>query len=79
MPTTPSTRACASSATGRGFLYQKVVLVDHIAAAIGSANLDNRSFWLNFEIMVLTADSGFREPGGGDAARGLRASRTKST
>jgi cardiolipin synthase len=42
-----------------GFLHQKVVLVDHIAAAIGSANLDNRSFRLNFEIMVLTVDSGF--------------------
>ena len=42
-----------------GFLHQKVVLVDDIAASIGSANLDNRSFRLNFEIMVLTVDSGF--------------------
>ncbi len=42
-----------------GFLHQKVVLVDHAAAAIGSANLDNRSFRLNFEIMVLTVDAGF--------------------
>jgi cardiolipin synthase len=42
-----------------GFLHQKVVLIDDIAAAVGSANLDNRSFRLNFEIMVLTIDRGF--------------------
>jgi len=44
-----------------GFLHQKVVLIDSVAAAIGSANLDNRSFRLNFEIMVLTVDRGFAE------------------
>ena len=42
-----------------GFLHQKVVLIDDVAAAIGSANLDNRSFRLNFEIMVLTVDREF--------------------
>ncbi|WP_240655450.1 cardiolipin synthase [Paraburkholderia phosphatilytica] len=42
-----------------GFLHQKVVLIDDVAAAIGSANLDNRSFRLNFEVMVLTVDRGF--------------------
>ncbi|MDR3096031.1 MAG: cardiolipin synthase [Paraburkholderia sp.] len=42
-----------------GFLHQKVVLIDDSAAAIGSANLDNRSFRLNFEIMVLTVHRGF--------------------
>ena len=42
-----------------GFLHQKVVLIDDVAAAVGSANLDNRSFRLNFEIMVLTVDRGF--------------------
>ncbi|MGF7130600.1 cardiolipin synthase [Paraburkholderia sp. EB58] len=42
-----------------GFLHQKVVLIDNVAAAVGSANLDNRSFRLNFEIMVLTVDRGF--------------------
>jgi len=42
-----------------GFLHQKVVLIDDVAAAIGSANLDNRSFRLNFEIMVLTVDKRF--------------------
>ncbi|MDN7674752.1 cardiolipin synthase [Burkholderia oklahomensis] len=42
-----------------GFLHQKVVLIDCAAAAVGSANLDNRSFRLNFEIMVLTVDESF--------------------
>ncbi|MGH8436919.1 MAG: cardiolipin synthase [Pseudomonas sp.] len=42
-----------------GFLHQKVLLIDQDAAAIGSANLDNRSFRLNFEIMLLTVDRGF--------------------
>lgn len=42
-----------------GFLHQKVVLIDHDSAAVGSANLDNRSFRLNFEIMVVTVDEGF--------------------
>jgi cardiolipin synthase len=44
-----------------GFLHQKVILIDSVAAAIGSANLDNRSFRLNFEIMVLTVDHGFAQ------------------
>lgn len=42
-----------------GFLHQKVVLIDDVAAAIGSPNLDNRSFRLNFEFTVLTVDRGF--------------------
>lgn len=42
-----------------GFLHQKVVLIDTASSAIGSANLDNRSFRLNFEIMLLTHDAGF--------------------
>ena len=42
-----------------GFLHQKVVLIDDEAAAVGSANLDNRSFRLNFELMIMTADSRF--------------------
>lgn len=43
----------------QGFIHQKVVLVDDDMAAIGSANLDNRSFRLNFEIMALILDKGF--------------------
>jgi len=42
-----------------GFLHQKVILVDDVAAAVGSANLDNRSFRLNFELMLMTADRRF--------------------
>ncbi len=42
-----------------GFLHQKVVLVDEAITAIGSANLDNRSFRLNFELMLLTVDEAF--------------------
>ncbi|QXI28530.1 cardiolipin synthase [Pseudomonas vanderleydeniana] len=44
---------------GPGFLHQKVVLVDNEISAIGSANLDNRSFRLNFELMLLTVDPAF--------------------
>lgn len=41
-----------------GFVHQKVLLVDEDMSAIGSANLDNRSFRLNFEVMLLTIDGG---------------------
>ena len=42
-----------------GFLHEKVILMDQDAAAVGSANLDNRSLRLNFEITVLTIDQDF--------------------
>ncbi len=42
-----------------GFLHQKVVLIDDDFAAVGTANFDNRSFRLNFEIMAAVADSAF--------------------
>jgi len=38
-----------------GFLHQKVMLVDDDLAAVGTANLDNRSLLLNFEITALFA------------------------
>ncbi|MBB3103360.1 cardiolipin synthase [Azomonas macrocytogenes] len=44
-----------------GFLHQKVVLIDDQMASVGSANLDNRSFRLNFEVTVLVADSNFAD------------------
>ncbi|MFF7707295.1 cardiolipin synthase [Pseudomonas sp. NPDC007930] len=44
-----------------GFLHQKVVLVDSAISAIGSANMDNRSFRLNFEVMLLTVDEAFAQ------------------
>lgn len=42
-----------------GFLHQKVVLIDDVSAAVGTANFDNRSFRLNFEITALVADPAF--------------------
>ena len=42
-----------------GFLHQKVILVDDASAAIGTANLDNRSFRLNFEITAVVIDQEF--------------------
>ncbi len=42
-----------------GFLHQKVFLVDDDLAGVGTANLDNRSFRLNFEITLLFADKDF--------------------
>jgi cardiolipin synthase len=42
-----------------GFLHQKVLLVDDDLAAVGTANLDNRSIRLNFELTVLFADRKF--------------------
>lgn len=43
----------------RGFLHQKVMLVDDDLAVVGTANLDNRSFRLNFELSILIPDRGF--------------------
>jgi cardiolipin synthase len=40
----------------RGFLHQKVTLIDDRACTIGTANFDNRSFRLNFEITIGIAD-----------------------
>ncbi|WP_057831813.1 cardiolipin synthase [Colwellia sp. TT2012] len=56
----------AASCTGvkffryqQGFMHSKVMLVDDSHAGVGSANLDNRSLRLNFEITALIADSCF--------------------
>ena len=38
------------------FLHQKVMLIDDRMAAVGTANLDNRSFRLNFEITAFSPD-----------------------
>ena len=42
-----------------GFLHQKVLLVDEDFAAVGSANFDNRSFRLNFEVTLAVSDRRF--------------------
>ena len=36
-----------------GFLHQKVMLIDDEIATVGTVNLDNRSFRINFEITML--------------------------
>ena len=42
-----------------GFLHEKVMLIDDAAATIGTANFDNRSFRLNFEITAVLSDPEF--------------------
>ena len=43
----------------RGFMHQKVTLIDDRACSVGTANFDNRSFRLNFEITMGIADDEF--------------------
>jgi cardiolipin synthase len=42
-----------------GFMHHKVILVDDDLAAVGTANFDNRSVRLNFELMLVFADKSF--------------------
>ena len=42
-----------------GFLHQKVMLMDDDFAGVGTANFDNRSFRLNFELTALVNDRAF--------------------
>jgi len=42
-----------------GFLHQKAMLLDHQAGLVGTANFDNRSFRLNFEITAVIAEPAF--------------------
>lgn len=42
-----------------GFMHQKIILIDQDIAGVGTVNLDNRSFTLNFEVMAFIAESGF--------------------
>ncbi len=42
-----------------GFMHHKVILVDDDLAAVGTANFDNRSIRLNFELMLVFADRPF--------------------
>ncbi|GAB4392480.1 MAG: cardiolipin synthase [Kiloniellaceae bacterium] len=43
----------------KGFLHQKVMLIDYELVSIGTANLDNRSFRLNFELSIVAWDRPF--------------------
>lgn len=42
-----------------GFMHQKVILIDRDLAGVGTVNLDNRSFFLNFEVMAFSIDLHF--------------------
>ena len=42
-----------------GFLHQKTMLVDDNWACVGTANADNRSFRLNFEVSLVSTDPTF--------------------
>ena len=42
-----------------GFLHQKTLIVDDDFTAIGSANFDNRSFRLNFEVTLAVSGGDF--------------------
>lgn len=42
-----------------GFLHSKVILVDESFSSVGTANLDNRSMRLNFEVSAVVLDESF--------------------
>ena len=42
-----------------GFLHEKVMLIDSDVSTVGTANFDNRSFRLNFEITAIVKDAAF--------------------
>ena len=42
-----------------GFLHEKVMLIDDELSTVGTANFDNRSFRLNFEVTAIIADTVF--------------------
>jgi cardiolipin synthase len=44
-----------------GFLHGKVMLIDDSVATVGTANFDNRSFRLNFEITAVVVEPQFAE------------------
>lgn len=43
-----------------GLLHAKTITIDDDVVFIGSVNLDQRSFWINYEITLLVYDAGFR-------------------
>jgi len=43
----------------KGFNHSKYILVDNVFSSVGSANVDMRSFDLNFEIAALVYDESF--------------------
>lgn len=58
-----------------GFMHQKCFVIDNSIAGVGTANLDNRSFRLNFETTALFFD----QKTAGDVAAMLRADFAKAS
>jgi len=44
-----------------GFMHQKAILIDDFGVGIGTANLDNRSLRLNFEVTLLAVNYAFAD------------------
>jgi cardiolipin synthase len=42
----------------KGFVHAKSIVVDDVIASVGTTNMDNRSFELNFEINAFCYDAG---------------------
>ena len=40
----------------KGFIHAKTMIIDDNLAIVGTVNLDNRSFYLNFEIAIIMYD-----------------------
>ncbi len=61
-----------------GCLHEKVFLIDQVGSAVGTANLDNRSERLNFEITALVADGEFAAKTAAMLERDMSDSREKT-
>ena len=42
----------------KGFIHAKILIVDGVVASLGTANMDIRSFYYNFEVNALIYDEG---------------------
>jgi cardiolipin synthase len=56
---TPLLKSGVRVYTHKGFVHAKTLVVDDRAAAIGTANFDNRSFQINYELATLVHDRDF--------------------
>lgn len=63
----------------KGFMHHKVVVVDNSYCTIGTANFDNRSFRLNFELTMAFADREFTEQVAGMLEKDFSHSRLATT
>ncbi|MBJ6360231.1 cardiolipin synthase [Paenibacillus sp. GCM10012307] len=58
----------------KGFIHSKTLIVDRLLASIGTANIDMRSFFSNFELTAILFNSGSIEQVEKDFRRDLQAS-----